>query len=220
MILRLCPECQYTRPSTQPSTFPCHDSRIPPRPTPFKGPNPAPFNPATAPIFLGKVTLFNSAAATFYAPSDLSGTGGMCREHIWSTPSWRGGAARHDCIFVNLDADMDSPMGGLAVAQVLCFFSFKYRTSYFTCAVVCWYSHVLERCDLDTGMHIVTPATTDDGTPDISIIHIDCIFRAAHLIPVYRPNFIAHGTNPHDSYNDFDSYYVNKYADHHAFEIA
>ncbi|KAG2101879.1 uncharacterized protein F5147DRAFT_746938 [Suillus discolor] len=160
-------------------------------------PNPAPFNPATAPIFLGKVTLFNSAAAIFYAPSDLSDTGGMRREHIRSTPSWRGGAARHDCIFVNLDADMDSPMGGLVVVW--------YRTSYFPCAVVHWYSHILERCDLDTGMHIVTPATTDNGTPDISIIHIDCIFHAAHLIPVYRANFIARGTNPHDSYNDFDS---------------
>ncbi|KAG1867516.1 hypothetical protein C8R48DRAFT_599508 [Suillus tomentosus] len=64
------------------------------------------------------------------------------------------------------------------------------------------------------GMHIVTPATTDDGTPNISIIHIDCIFCAAHLIPVYGANFIAHGTNLHDSY------YVNKYAYHHAFEIA
>jgi hypothetical protein len=40
------------------------------------------FNPATAPQYLGKVSTFNSAAASFYAPSDLSGTGGMQREHI------------------------------------------------------------------------------------------------------------------------------------------
>ncbi|KAG1867515.1 hypothetical protein C8R48DRAFT_599560, partial [Suillus tomentosus] len=61
-----------------------------------------------------------------YAPSDLSGTGGMCHAHIQSTPSWRGDAARYDCIFVNLDADMDSPVGRLVVVWVLCFFSFKY----------------------------------------------------------------------------------------------
>jgi hypothetical protein len=99
-------------------------------------PNPPRFNPMTAPIFLGKTTIFNSATATFYAPSDLSGTGGMHHEHIQSTPSWRGGHARHDCVFINMDADADSPMGGLSVAQVLCLFSFKYRTSYFPCAVI------------------------------------------------------------------------------------
>ncbi|KAG1903541.1 uncharacterized protein F5891DRAFT_1185154 [Suillus fuscotomentosus] len=183
-------------------------------------PDPPHFDPMTAPIFLEKVTLFNSATATFYVPSDLSGTGGMCHEYIRSTPSWRGGPARHDCVFINMDADTDSPMGGLSVARVLCLFSFQYRTSYFPCAVVHWYSHILESRDPDTGMYIVTPGTTDNGTPDISIVHIDCVFCAAHLIPVYSTNFIACTISPHDSYDTFDSFYVNKYVDHHAFEIA
>ncbi|KAG1868058.1 hypothetical protein C8R48DRAFT_771763 [Suillus tomentosus] len=80
-------------------------------------PNPPEFDLATAQVFLGKVAVFNSAAASFHAPSDLSGTGGMRCEHIWATPSWRGGEPRHDCIFVNMGADFDSPMGDLAVAQ-------------------------------------------------------------------------------------------------------
>ncbi|KAG1761658.1 hypothetical protein EDD22DRAFT_779470, partial [Suillus occidentalis] len=71
-----------------------------------------------------------------------------------------------------------------------------------------------------TGMYIVTSATTDNGTPDILIVHIDCVFHSTHLIPVYSVNFIAHTIGPHDSYNTFNSFYVNKYADHHAFEIA
>ncbi|KAG2055893.1 hypothetical protein BDR06DRAFT_981633 [Suillus hirtellus] len=183
-------------------------------------PNPPHFNSMTAPIFLGKVTLFNSAAATFYALSDLSGTGGMRHEYIRSTPSWQGGPARHDCIFINMDADADYPMGRLSVVQVLCLFSFQYWTSYFPCAVVCWYSHILKSHDPDMGMYIVTPETTDNGTPDISIVHIDCVFCTAYLIPVYSTNFIAYTTSPHDSYNTFDSFYVNKYVDHHAFEIA
>ncbi|KAG1860030.1 hypothetical protein F4604DRAFT_1588656, partial [Suillus subluteus] len=69
-----------------------------------------------------------------------------------------------------------------------------------------------------TGMYIVTHTTNDDNTPDISIIHIDCIFCAAHLIPVYGPDFIPI-ISSHDSYNMFNSYYNNKYADHHSFEI-
>ncbi|KAG2079823.1 uncharacterized protein F5147DRAFT_749460 [Suillus discolor] len=169
-------------------------------------------------VFLGKVAVFNSAAASFHAPSDLSGTGGMRRKHIQATPSWCGGEPRRDCIFVNMGADFDSPMGGLAVAWVLCFFSFNYQTLYYPCAIVHWYAYVLEGRDPDTGMYVVTPTTTGDGVPDISIIHIDCIFRAAHLIPVYGPDFIPK-ISPHDSYDMFNLYYINKYADHHAFEI-
>ncbi|KAG1753701.1 uncharacterized protein EDB91DRAFT_1234119 [Suillus paluster] len=93
-------------------------------------PNPPVFDPASAPLFLGKVSIFNSAAASFYAPSDLSSTG------------------------------------------------------------------------------------------DISIIHIDCIFHAVHLIPVYGSNILPSAITSHDSYDVFHSYFVNKYADHHAFKIA
>ncbi|KAG1897517.1 uncharacterized protein F5891DRAFT_1191716 [Suillus fuscotomentosus] len=78
--------------------------------------------------------------------------------------------------------------------------------------VYCW--------DPDTGMHIVALLTNDDGTPDISLIHIDCIFRAAHLIPLYGADFLPHEITPHDSYNVFRAFYINKYADHHAFEVA
>ncbi|KAG1786219.1 uncharacterized protein HD556DRAFT_1434810 [Suillus plorans] len=163
-----------------------------------KDPNPPEFDPATAQVFLGNLTIFNSAAASFHAPSDLSGTGGMRREHIQATPSWRVGELRHD---------------------FLCFFSFNYRISYYPCAIVHWYSYVRKEHDPDTGMYVVTPATTGDDVPDVSIIHINCIFRAAHLIPVYGPDFIPK-ISPHNSYDMFDSYYVNRYADHHAFEIA
>ncbi|KAG1762208.1 hypothetical protein EDD22DRAFT_778730, partial [Suillus occidentalis] len=182
-------------------------------------PDPPVFDPLSAPLFLGKVAVFNSAAASFYAPSDLSGVGGMRREYIRALPCWRGGAPQYDCVFVNMDTDTDI-MNGLAIARVLCFFSFSHRTSFFQCAVVRWFSHVLDARDPDTGMYVVAPATLEDDTPDISIIHIDCIFRAAHLIPLYGSNFLPRAVTSHDSYDVFRSYFVNKYADHHTFEIA
>ncbi|KAG2029452.1 hypothetical protein BDR03DRAFT_936837 [Suillus americanus] len=158
------------------------------------------FDPVTAPAFMGQVSVFSSAAASFHAPSDLSGTGGMRHEHIWATTTWRGGPARNDCVFVSTNQEVNCGLDGLAIARVLCFLGFNR--------------------DPDTGMYIVVPSTTDDGTLDISIIHIDCIFRAAHLIPIYGTNSLPRKITPHDSYNVFHAYYINKYADHHAFEIA
>ncbi|KAG2035207.1 hypothetical protein BDR03DRAFT_983812 [Suillus americanus] len=152
----------------------------------------AAFDPATAPAFMGRVVIYSSAAASFYAPSDLSSTGGMRREHIRATTSWRGGPAQNDYVFISMNDE---------------------------CAVVQWFSYVTDSHDPDTGMYIVTPSTNDNGTPDVSIIHIDCIFRAAHLIPVYGNNFIPREITLHNSHNMFRAFYINKYADHHAFEI-
>ena len=40
------------------------------------------------PAFHEKVTLYPSAIATFYAPSNISGTGGMRCEYIHATSDW------------------------------------------------------------------------------------------------------------------------------------
>ncbi|KIL61333.1 hypothetical protein M378DRAFT_82595, partial [Amanita muscaria Koide BX008] len=49
--------------------------------------------------FTGNVYVYPSAVATYCAPSDLSGVGGMFREQIRSTHSWRSGPERRDCVF-------------------------------------------------------------------------------------------------------------------------
>ena len=66
------------------------------------------------PQYTGKVRVFTSAVATFFAPSDPSGVGGMRRERIRATRSWRRGAACNDCIFVVQDADLPGFQGLLA----------------------------------------------------------------------------------------------------------
>jgi len=57
-------------------------------------------------------------------------------------------------------------------------------------------------------------------SPNLSIIHIDAIYRAAHLIPVYGAQFVSRDLKFYQSYDSFCTYYISKYADHHAFEIA
>ena len=63
---------------------------------------------------------FHSASATYYAPSDLSGIGGMHRERIRATPSWQTGAGRYDCVFVDREPEVDG-LAGLYVARVKLF---------------------------------------------------------------------------------------------------
>jgi hypothetical protein len=53
-----------------------------------------------------------------------------------------------------------------------------------------------------------------------SIIHVDTILRAAHLIGVAGSDFLPRTLLFSDSLSAFCLFDVNKYADHHAHEIA
>lgn len=170
------------------------------------------------PFYDGKIKVFNSASATYYAPSDVSGIFGMRREIIRCCPSWRNGPARQDCAFVITDPTLQG-MRGLDVVRILAFFSFVYLGKVYPCAIVRWFVRGDEPDDA-TGMWIVRPGFNARHQPDISIIHLDTMYRAAHLIPVYRGQEVPLDLHPHHSYEAFGAYYVNKFADHHAFEIA
>ncbi|KAJ7850481.1 hypothetical protein B0H14DRAFT_2306541, partial [Mycena olivaceomarginata] len=56
--------------------------------------------------FSERVHLYNSARAVFYAPSDVSGIGGMHHERIRATKSWYRGPPRYDCVFLEHDKDL------------------------------------------------------------------------------------------------------------------
>jgi hypothetical protein len=58
----------------------------------------------------------------------------------------------------------------------------KYGKTPYQCALVHWYSRVGDEPDEETEMWIVEPP---------SIIHLDCIPRAAHLIAVCREPFVG-----------------------------
>ncbi|KAH9963681.1 hypothetical protein BJV74DRAFT_786692, partial [Russula compacta] len=70
-----------------------------------------------------------------------------------------------------------------------------------------------------TGMWVVKPSMTTARQPKFAIIHINSIFRAAHLIPVFvaAPQLPPQEIHPHCSYDYFHLFYINKFADHHAF---
>lgn len=161
--------------------------------------------------------IVRSASARFYAPSDLCELTGHRVEHIRAAPSWRKGPARYDTVLVQ--TDQDSGPNGLLVARIVLLLRFKFEGVEQTAACVQWFQYAHNTPDEDTGMYIVEHELQQDDTPTLGIIHTDTILRACHLIPVFGNNPLPRQITLHNSLDLFNLYYLNKFADHHVFEI-
>ncbi|TCD67754.1 hypothetical protein EIP91_011996 [Steccherinum ochraceum] len=176
-----------------------------------------------------RVQVHHSMAATFFAPSDPCGGKGMRRELIRATPTWWGGTApRYDCVLVATGAK--ESICGYEVARLKLLFSFSHRGVRYPCALVRWYAKRDEQPDPITGMWILHPAYSqpppsaspvdpDSLPPVISVIHIQQIYRAAHLLP----GFVDDSPVPSDAtfqnaLDLFSEFYLNKFADIRMYE--
>ena len=130
-----------------------------------------------------RIKVFHSAVSTFHAPSDLSGIGGMHREIIHATPSWKNGPGRYDCIYIERDTKLEG-FSGLLVACVNLFFSFSFQNTIYPCALVQWFSTYGDSPCEETGLWRVEPDLDVMGRRMCSVIHIDTILHSAHLIGV------------------------------------
>ncbi|KAI6139557.1 hypothetical protein BKA82DRAFT_143902 [Pisolithus tinctorius] len=142
----------------------------------------------------------------------------MWCEYIHATPTWRQDSPCYDCVFIITNPELEG-MHGMDVARVLCFFSFKTYSNQYHCAIVHWFDHIGDVPDEVTRMWMVHPSFAWGEQPNIAVIHIDAIFCAAHLILIYNRNFVSPAIGPHNCYDLFHHFYVNKFIDHHAFEI-
>jgi hypothetical protein len=172
-----------------------------------------------------RVSVFHFATATFRAPSNPSGPGGMYRESIRSTPHWTRGdivGPRRDCVFVDAGQSDAPGMRGLLIARVYLFFRFSFAGVEYPCALVHWYTTVSTEPDSSTGLWVVEPEYAR-GRPyrNMGVIHLDSIIRGAHLLPRFPSNTqVYREINYTQTLDVYQSFYVNKYIDHHAFEIA
>jgi hypothetical protein len=171
------------------------------------------------PRYTGKVMVYPSAVTTYRAPSDLSGSGSMRYEHIRSVPSWRDGPPRQDCVFIAQDSTLHG-FRGLFVGQVEAFIKLKHKRIKYPCAVVSTFSPLGDSPCPDTGMWIVERDLDESGEKSMMVVHVDAIIRGAHLMGVAGDAFIPHDLGYSDSLNAFKTFYVNKYIDYHAHEIA
>ncbi|TFK72006.1 hypothetical protein BDN72DRAFT_855779 [Pluteus cervinus] len=183
----------------------------------------SPIHPAQVPIqdlpyIVSRVFVHHSAVARFYAPSDLCGAGGMKQERIRSNPSWRGGDARWDTVFVETDS-AQSGMRGFTIGRILLFFSFKYQGINYPCALVHWLVCHGDEPDPETGMWVVYPEYEGNGLRTLEVVHLGTIARAAHLIPAFGGETLPEDFEYTWSLDAFESYYVNPYADHHVHEL-
>ncbi len=102
----------------------------------------------------------------------------------------------------------------------MAFFSVVHGDEEYQCVLIHWFSRSDTEPDEDTGLWVVEPDFEDDGNPFLAIIHVDSIFRAAHLLPVYQTNqFTSRSLTMHETLDTFKQFYVNKFVDYHAFAI-
>ena len=111
-------------------------------------------------------------------------------------------------------------MKGTDIAQVRLFLSFHHKGTKYQCALVDWFSCVGDGPDKDTGMWVVEHDLDLHRKQISQIIHIDTVIQCTHLIGVYGANPVSTQLMFSASLYAFHTYYVNKYADHHSFEVA
>jgi len=119
-------------------------------------------------------------------------------------------------VFV-VEDDKKPRMKGMNIVRILLFFSFELNDVYYPCALVDWFKKV--GLNPVTSMWVVHPDIVQ-GRQECSVLHLDSFLRAAHLIPVFGTHRLPHNFHWSYSLDAFHAYYVNKYIDHHAFEIA
>ncbi len=165
-----------------------------------------------------KISVFSSATATFYAPSDESGIRGMWRERIRSMHSWRNQGPWRDCALV-VEDETKPGIKGLTPVHIKMFFSFVYHGKVYPCALVEWFKKYGAHPDKETGMWRVRPHMV--GRRRLTtVIHLESILRGAHLLPAFGG--ATHlPADFHFSYSldAFEAYFINKYADNQMYEI-
>jgi hypothetical protein len=83
-----------------------------------------------------------------------------------------------------------------------------------------WFSTIGDSPCSQTGMWMVKPDFDNTGNRAMSIIHLDSILQGAHLMGHAGNAQIPRNFTCHNSLDAFASFFVNKYIDHHAHEIA
>ncbi|KIL00124.1 hypothetical protein PAXRUDRAFT_130523, partial [Paxillus rubicundulus Ve08.2h10] len=163
------------------------------------------------------------------------------REKIHTVPSWHGGPARYDCVFVGTDDSVEG-MLSMEVACIFCFFMFVFTNSetytirkmhhdhtmdyifftisLMTCALVHWFDHIADEPDELTGMWMVRPSFLNDGSQNLAVVHVDSIVHSTHLLPIFGHEYIPEHVNHLNSLDLYRGFYVNRFADHHTFELA
>ena len=103
--------------------------------------------------------------------------------------------------------------------QAPVFFSVTMNHKKYPCALVHWYSLVGDSSYQNTSMWVIEREVVD-GKSRTVVIHLDTILHLVHLLPIYHNKPAPRDIKYTDSLDTFSEFYISKFADHHAFEIA
>ena len=145
---------------------------------------------------------------------------GMYHETIHTTPSWNRGkipGPRYNYVLISSGSNSESSMSNFLIACVLMFFSFTINSKLHQCALVHWFSVSRDQPNPDNGMRVVTPDYFG-GAQNLSVIHIDSIFRAAHLLPIFDTTPLPQTLNYTATLDLFQGFYLNTYMDYHMYK--
>ena len=145
----------------------------------------------------------------------------MYHETIRATPFWNQGkipGPRYDCILVSSGSGPEGhSMSDFLVTRVLLFFSFTLDDELHQCALVHWFSVSGDQPDPDNGMWVVTPDYIGSSR-SLAIIHIDSIFHATHILPIFDSTPLPQTLDYATALNSFQGFYLNTYIDYHMHE--
>ncbi|KAF8644289.1 hypothetical protein AX16_008564, partial [Volvariella volvacea WC 439] len=128
---------------------------------------------------------------------------------------------RYDCAYVVEDQE-EVGFRGMNVIQVLCFFSFTYDRILYPCAYVRWFKKVSTIPDRLLGLWQVKVERLNargGGDEVHSIVHLDSMLRAAHLIPNFGSSRIPVNFSYQSTLSTFENFFINSYIDHHSHEL-
>ena len=104
--------------------------------------------------------------------------------------------------------------------HVQLFFKIKHCSITYPCALLSWFSAVGDNPCPDTGMWMVEPDFDRHGQLMMSVVHLDTVLWGAHPMGRADKHSIPHQLKHTDTLDAFKSFYVNKYIDYNAHEIA
>jgi hypothetical protein len=174
----------------------------------------------SCPRFSGRFSVFDSAVAMYYLPSNTLGQAGVYRERIRATPLRSRNIStvpRHDCVLVATDTEAPGFLS-MQVARVRLLLSVTHHNTVIPCALVNWFISDGKGPDPVTGMWIVKPQYTANNRHSFSLIHLNSVLRGIHLLPVHKKHPVVETHSFSRSLDNYRRFYVNKYIDYHAFE--
>jgi hypothetical protein len=68
-------------------------------------------------------------------------------------------------------------------------------------------------------MWVVEREKRNDGSRLMDFISIDTILQSCHLLPIYGKEMVLRDITHVKSLESFQVFYINKFADHHSFEL-